>query len=121
MRISQSVLAGLVVLLMLCRAHPAAAQSNKFAAIAFSPSTGSYAYAHGWGSRNSAEADAVSRCNGHDARSVVWVKNGWAALARNSNGAWATGWSNNSRDEAEAIALSRVRGGRILCWVYSGS
>lgn len=111
---------GLILLLLLWWAHPVAAQGDEFAAIAYSPSTGSYGYAYGWESQDSAEVDALSRCDGYDARAVVWVRNGWAALATNSSGAWATGWSNDSRAEAESNALSGIRGGRILCWVYSG-
>lgn len=102
---------------MFCQA---AGQNARYGAIAFSPSTGAYGFSHDWSSRAQAERDAVGHCAGPDARAVIWVKNGWAALARNEDGDWSTGWSGNSRAEAEQIALAKVYGGHILCWVYSG-
>ncbi len=93
-----------------------------FAAIAYSPATGSFGFWHGAGSRADAENGALDSCNGEDRRVVVWVENGWAALATNNDGGWGYGWSTNSREEAENNALDGAGpGSRILCWVASGS
>lgn len=108
-----------VFLLLFLLLQPAL--GDQFGAISFSPSTGKWGYSHGFTSRNAAEADAVMRCHVPDARAVVWVKNGWAALAQAADGSWGTGWSTNSRAEAEEIALQEAGGGSILCWVFSGN
>jgi hypothetical protein len=105
-----------VLLFALLLGSPALAD---FASIAYSPSTGEYGYSHGWATRQQADATALSNCPAADARIVVWVENGWAALAKDSNGEWSTGWSLNSRAEAEDIAIESIYPARILVWVRS--
>jgi hypothetical protein len=106
--------------LMLLVAVGSAAEA-RFAAIAYSPQTGKWAYAHGAGDRATVQNNALDRCNTVDARLAVWVENGWAALAKNAKGAYAWSWSGNSRAEAEASALQKAGpGASIMCWVYSG-
>jgi hypothetical protein len=93
-----------------------------YGAIAYSPSTQKYGYSYNCYSLAEARLVALQNCPVSDAKVVVWVHNGWAALAVNDTGAYGWGWSNYSRARAEAFALSNVRGGggRILCWLASG-
>jgi hypothetical protein len=111
----------LCLFLLALFAQPALADS--YAAIAYSPRTGAYGYSYDYSSRSQAERAALNRCRGNDARVVVWVKNGWAAVARSRNGSWATGWSSRSKSRARYLARRNVRGGggRNLVWVYSGN
>ena len=97
------------------------ARADAYAAIAYSQSTGQYGYTYGYSDLGAAQNDAVANANAGDAQVVVWVENGWAALAVNDNGGWGYGWSNNSLDEAENNAINGVGGGHILCWAASGS
>jgi hypothetical protein len=92
-----------------------------FGAIAYSPETGSWAYSYGFRNRQAAEDDALNRCDGADAQIVVWVENGWAALAVGDDGAYGWGWSGCSRADAESRALSQAGdNARIACWMSSG-
>jgi hypothetical protein len=101
------------------------ARANTFAAIAYSPATGSYGCWYGANCLPVAAVGALGNCGGPDRRLAVAVENGWAALAVNCNGGCGTGWSTNSRAEAECIALSgaggNTCGARVLCWVASGT
>jgi Domain of unknown function (DUF4189) len=108
-----------VILVFLLLIAPALAD---YGSIAYSPSTQEYGYSHGWATRDEADDEALNNCYVDDARIVIWVRDGWAALALNKEtGEWATGWSSASRSEAESIALQNVDGGgaSILCWVRS--
>jgi hypothetical protein len=99
-----------------------AARADAYAAIAYSQSTGQYGYSYGYDNLGAAENAAVGYANAPDAHVVVWVENGWAALAVNDDGGWGYGWSTNSQAEAEGYALNGAGGGaHILCWVASGS
>src|SRR4051812_28325547 len=92
-----------------------------FAAIAYSPATRSWGFAAGYGSRADAEIVAKSRCQGADARPVVWVQNGWAALAVGDGGGRGWGWSTSSLTEAKDRALQNAgHNASIRCWAYSG-
>jgi hypothetical protein len=92
-----------------------------FGAIAYSPETGSWAYSYGFCNQRTAEDDALHRCDGTDAEIVVWVENGWAALAVGDDGAYGWGWSGSSRADAESRALSRAGdNAHIVCWLSSG-
>jgi hypothetical protein len=93
-----------------------------YGAIAYSPATGKYGYSHNCGSLAEARVIALQNYPVSDAQIVVWVENGWAALAVNDSGAYGWGWSTYSLAEAELYALNNVRGGggRIRCWIASG-
>jgi hypothetical protein len=98
--------------------------SADFAAIAYSPSTGAYGYSYGFASLAGARAEALAHCRGDDARVVVWVENGYAALALGDRrGAYGWGWAFN-RGEARARALNqcaaRTTGAYVAVSVYSG-
>jgi hypothetical protein len=101
----------------------AAAQAARadYAAIAYSQSTGQYGYTYGYDDLGAAQYDAVANAGADDAQVVVWVENGWAALAVNDDGGWGYGWSTNSLDEADNNAIDAAGGGSILCWAASGS
>lgn len=111
-----------VVVLVLLFGSVGAAWAD-YAAIAYSTSTGQYGYSFGQVSRASAERVALQKCKANDAEAVVWVSNGWAAVAVGNDGSYGTGWSTRSRAAAEKIALRNVtgNGARILCWVASGN
>src|SRR5579862_6346578 len=67
---------------------------DTYAAIAYSPSTGSYGYAYNYGSRGSAETAALRNCKAPDARIVTWVNNGFCALALGDDvGSYGIGYS----------------------------
>lgn len=74
--------------------------SDTYAAVAFSKSTGKYGYGWNYGSKSRAEAVALSECKADDAEIVGWVKYGWLVLVvgdDNSHGiAWEYGDGANS-------------------------
>ena len=102
-----------------------AARADAYAAIAYSESTGQYGYTYGYDDLGAAENDAVANANADDAQVVVWVENGWAALAVNNDGGWGYGWSTNCQADAERFAIDGAGGpacgAHILCWVASGN
>lgn len=57
------------------------AGEDRYAAIAFSPSTGKYGIARGFASKAGAIEEAQLRCGRKDAV-VRWCKNAWLVLAR---------------------------------------
>jgi len=85
-----------------------AEDNDKFAAIAFSQATGSYGYGYGFDSRGDAEKEALAQSSGDDAKVVVWVKNGWAALAVGDDNAYGYGWASDL-GTARKIALGECR------------
>ncbi len=86
---------------------------DSYAAVAYSPSTGAYYYAYGYGSRASAERAALNGCKQSDARIVCWVNNGFCALAVGDDAStWGVGWSYGdgaSNQEAIRYALNECR------------
>src|SRR5438552_5382280 len=63
-------------------AAPASARAgDKYAAIAYSPSSGAYGYSVGFATRTGAEKEALAQCKGDDAQVPVWARNGWCCLA----------------------------------------
>src|SRR5262245_5130093 len=76
---------------------------DSFAAIAYSAKTGNVGVAYNFGDRWSAEKEAIKLCDADDAKVVVWVNNGFCALALGEDkGAYGVGWSwgdgANTRD-----------------------
>jgi hypothetical protein len=92
---------------------PPAAQANgydTYAAIAYSEATGRVGHASGHQSRRDAEGEAVRNCGTFDAKVVVWVRNGWCALALGDDlGLYGYGWDNDSRARAMERALFECR------------
>ena len=59
-----------------------------FAAIAYSPSTGTYGQASNFGSAEDAQAAALTSCNQDDGTVVVWCKNAYCAFAKADDGTY---------------------------------
>jgi serine/threonine-protein kinase len=78
---------------------------GKYAAIAYSPSTGVYNSAAECSSLAEAEQLARSRCNESDARVIAWSHNAWCALALSQgDNAYGIGWGHTNA-LAERLAL----------------
>jgi hypothetical protein len=87
---------------------------DRFAAIALSLQTGRYGYSSGAASLAAAERAARANTGDPNAEILVWVQNGWVALAFSNNGEYAATWSTRSARDAAASALRdcTVNGGR---------
>ncbi len=103
--------------------------SSSYAAIAYSPETGSYGYSYSFHSRASAERAALDHCDASDAQIVCWVNRGFCALALGDDkSCWGTGWSYDdgaasadAKDRALAQCSGRTTGARVvLCLVSDG-
>src|SRR4051812_10555301 len=67
---------------------------ERFAAIAYSPSTGKYGYSYNYRSRSAAESAALEHLPQPDARIVCWVQAGFCALAKGDDKSeWGVGYS----------------------------
>jgi hypothetical protein len=75
------------------RADSITIRSGSYAAIAYSPSTGKYRYAHNYNSRRAAEDAAVTALGADDAKIVCWTSEGFCALALGDDkSAYGVGW-----------------------------
>ena len=87
--------------------------SQTYAAVAYSPSTGEFRYSHGYRTRAGSEQAALDRCDASDARIVCWVNHGFCALALGDDKQfWGIGWSYGSGAssiEAKEHALEECR------------
>jgi hypothetical protein len=95
---------------------------GRYAAIAYSPSTGKHTHATGLTSLDNVKRLALARCGARDARVIVWVKSGCCALAVGRGGVYAG--RGPSPLEARMMALRACRshgsaGSVVLC-VSSG-
>jgi hypothetical protein len=122
------------VLLSPCGTFPSVAwadeieiDSDSFAAVADSPSTGEFGFAYNYGDRWSAEQAALDSCHPKDARVVCWVNNGFCALALGDDkSSWGTGYeygdgaSNTAAiDTAIAECKNRTTGVHIMICLSS--
>src|SRR4051812_19540565 len=94
----------------LCGVTQAAWADEYYGAIAYSPSTGSYGFSYGKDCQATAENVALSSCRGRDRQVVVWVSNGYAALAVNDDGGWGAAWSSVSQEDANQAAMDYAGG-----------
>jgi hypothetical protein len=66
---------------------------------------------------------ALAGCRAPDARPVIWVKNGYCALAVGTDGSYATGYAPTLA-QAREIALRECRKRTTDCeiatWVFAG-
>jgi hypothetical protein len=87
-------------------------------ALAFSPSTGSVAWANDYPSLGSAAQAATSRCGVRDCQALVEVADGCASMAQASNGAlgWAYGVSRSASD-GTALRYAHGSHARVIAWV----
>jgi hypothetical protein len=105
-------------------ASAGAAWADKYAAIAYSQSTGSIGYSYNCGSLAEAKQLALQNCDGEDADVVSWARNAYCALALGADdGAYGQSWGR-TRAEAERLALQACAQYAANCyiarWVYSG-
>lgn len=68
-----------------------------YGAIAYSQSTGAYAFTWAQYSRADAERLALAKCDGSDATIVIWARNAYIALALGDDGAWCAAWDKDQR------------------------
>lgn len=73
-------------------AHATSIDFSRYAAVAFSKSTGHSAYAWNYGSRTAAEKAALAKCTESDAKIVGWVQGGWLALAVGVDNGYGVAW-----------------------------
>jgi hypothetical protein len=82
---------------------------NHFAAIAYSPATGSSGTSWNYCNAGSAQQSAIGYCGQADCQSFLWVENQCGAVAVAKNG--ASGWAlNGDRGLARANALTQCEG-----------
>lgn len=114
-------LPALILLSVFSITVPVEGGANKFAAIAYSPSTGQYGYGNGYDSQATAMRRARNECGQSDAR-VEWCRNAWVALAisnRSAGGygiAWATS-ANGARSAARKECLQHNPDARVVVCV----
>ena len=85
---------------------------TKYAAIAYSPKTGTSGYAWNCWTREEAERTALEQCNEPDAKVMVWVQYGWAVLLIAEDGSYASGFvygDGCSPADAYKNALKQLR------------
>lgn len=96
---------------------------NLFAVITYSPATKKAGTSKGWISLGSAQRAAMIAGRAPDARPVVWVKNGYCALAVGKDGSYASGYAA-TLERAKELALQecgkRTSDCEIAAWVFSG-
>jgi hypothetical protein len=109
--------------LLLCFAFVSSALAGgPFCAIAYSPSTYRVGWSHSHYNRASAEAAALSGCGAYDARIVVWVASGYAALAVDkTTGRYGYGYGGTLRKaKRNAISGCNSPNAQIVQTVWSG-
>jgi Tat protein secretion system quality control protein TatD with DNase activity len=96
----------------------------RFAAIAYSESTGRCGDGRGFSDLEEAKAEAVRQCHAEDAKVVTWARNAWCSLAVGDNHhVHASHWGHTQAEaQDQAIAtLSRATGVYILVSVFAGN
>lgn len=112
-----------VCALLFCLAFASSAfASGPYCAIAYSPSTGRWGHGENYPNRASAEARALAECSTYDARVVVWVHHGYAALAvDNSHGRYGVGYAASlARAKRNAIRGCNSPNAHVVQSVWSG-
>lgn len=102
------VMAAVLVAVIPLTAPVSAFAQDTYAAIAFSVETGSRGFGYQFDSQKKAEKEALAQCRGDDAKIVVWVKNGWCALAVGDNNKYGFGHADD-RDTAQNRAIAECR------------
>jgi hypothetical protein len=116
--------AGLLVLFALVLGlAPAlqAAPEDRYAAIAYSPSTNKWGWGTNYPTKEEAIARAVKECGKDDAR-TNWCRNAWVALAISdkSKGGWGSAWGATeaeARKAAKKECLARNPDARVVACV----
>jgi serine/threonine-protein kinase len=97
--------------------------SDKYAAIAYSPSTGKYGYSYNYTSQAGAQRRALAQLNANDAKLVAWSRNSYCALAKgkdNSYGAAYGTTASQARSRALSECQKHSKECSIVVCVYSG-
>lgn len=116
-RFSLALAVPLVTLTMLAAGDASA--YDQYGAIAYSPDTRSHSYTYNYPSKQTAENEALLRCQSYGAGCViaVWFRNGCGALATPNDGnGYGTGWAG-SHGTAERIALNQCQASNGNCQV----
>jgi Domain of unknown function (DUF4189) len=119
--LSRAVLLILFVLLLGLVPVLQAAPADRYAAIAYSPSTNHYGYGTNYPTKGQAIARAKREC-GRGATGTNWCKNAWIALAISdrSYGGWGSGWGTTpeaARQSARRQCLARNPDARVVVCV----
>jgi hypothetical protein len=64
----------------------------RYAAVAYSTSTGEYGYAYDYGTLAGAKRAALTNCSADDAEIVGWVQGGFIVLAIGEDNSYGIGW-----------------------------
>jgi hypothetical protein len=94
-----------------------AREPNRFAAIAYSPSTAKWGYAYDRSIASFVRKDALKNCKADDAQVVVVAGNMWCALALGDDKAAYGVGTGGSADIAARLALRAARGRTTRCTV----
>ena len=112
------------VLLAFCGSSEVEA-ADKYAAVAFSPSTGRYGFGRGFSTKAAAIEEATLRCGRQDAI-VRWCRNSWIVLARSERTSRGYGygcaWGKNFRDvraQARANCLEHNEEAEVVVSISS--
>jgi serine/threonine-protein kinase len=97
-----------VAAVFLAAAPVCAGGSDKYAAIAYSPSTGAFGYSCNFATRTSAEKVALAVCKADDAQVLVWARNGWCCLAVGDDNHYGYSWADD-KTYAKNLALSECK------------
>jgi hypothetical protein len=97
------------------------AAGDRYAAIAYSPSTGRSGYGNGYPSKSQAIARAIRECRSRDVR-TNWCRNAWIALAVSdrSPGGWGSSWGStpaSARNGAIVECRARNPDARVILCV----
>ena len=93
--LARIVLAVTVLTILLALGGSATAAPTRYAAVAYSPSTGAYGYANGYDTKEGAIARAKAECGESDAV-AKWARNAWLALAISADGGYGSGWATTA-------------------------
>jgi hypothetical protein len=122
-RIAAIMLIGLIALSLPGASPGAGKNPDLFAAIAYSPTTGKYGYAKRQNTRAAAEKLALRNCGAADATIVVWVRDGWCALAASRSITPIYGFGSAvKKADAERLALqplANIRDAVLVVSVFS--
>ena len=116
----------LLILFALVLVAPALqAEDDRYAAIAYSPSTNRWGWGTNYLTKDEAIARAVRECGRDDAR-TNWCRNAWIALAISdkSPGGWGSAWGETAaaaRKAAKKECLARNPDARVVAckWAYA--
>ena len=81
---------------------------GRYAAIAYSTTTGDYGYAWDHSSLGSAKAAALNNCKAEDAEIVGWVCDGWLVLAIGEEYSYGVAWEYGD-GATNTVAAARAK------------